>query len=141
MPGRNRPLSNQQGGDTIKTIKIDLPKNLERIEIFPLADLHLGDENCDYNHFVTLVDYIRETPNAYCILGGDMMDTAVRQSIGDSYTATMSPMEQLQQCVSLFGEIKDKILCILPGNHEQRVYRQDGIDTTQMMAVQLGLAD
>ena len=35
--------------------------------------------------------------------------------------------------------IKDKILAVLPGNHENRIYRSDGIDITEMMCAQLGL--
>ena len=50
-------------------------------------------------------------------------------------------MEQLQQCVALFEPIKDKILAVLPGNHEQRIWRSDGIDITQLMCNQLGIPD
>jgi len=49
-------------------------------------------------------------------------------------------MEQLNQCVKLFGPIKEKILSIDPGNHENRVYKQDGIDLTALMAAQLGIS-
>ena len=48
-------------------------------------------------------------------------------------------MEQLKQCVKLFEPIKDKILAVTPGNHELRIRRNDGIDTTDLMCVQLGI--
>lgn len=123
----------------MKTIKVDLPADLEEIELFPLFDWHIGDSMSDAFLIEETLKHIKETPNAYCILGGDLMDTAIASSIGDTYSAHLQPMEQLKLCVKLFEPIKDKILCILPGNHENRVYKSDGIDTTAMMAAQLGL--
>jgi predicted phosphodiesterase len=124
----------------MKTIRIDLPADLEEIELYPLFDWHIGDSMSDAFLIENTLKCIKETPNAYCILGGDLMDTAIASSIGDTYSAHLQPMEQLKLCVKLFDPIKDKILCILPGNHENRVYKSDGIDTTEMMAAQLGLS-
>ena len=126
---------------TIKTIKIDLPAEIKELELHAISDLHLGDENCDFQNIIKRIEHIKNTPNAYCLLGGDLMDTAVKQSIGDTYSERLSPMEQLEQCCAIFGGIADKILAIVPGNHEFRIYKQDGIDTTAMMATQLGIAD
>jgi hypothetical protein len=50
-------------------------------------------------------------------------------------------MEQLKECVRIFEPIKDKILAVLPGNHEHRIYKQDGIDMTSLLCSQLGIAD
>lgn len=125
----------------MKIIKIDLPSELESIELHPLADFHLGDSMSDWEHIQSMLKHIKETPNAYCILGGDIMDTAIASSVGDTYGANLSPMEQLRQCVNLFEPIKDKILCILHGNHENRVYKSDGLDITALMADQLGIRD
>lgn len=124
----------------MKTIKIDLPADLEEVELYPLFDWHIGDSMSDAFLIEDTLKRVRETHNAYCILGGDLMDTAISSSIGDTYSAHLQPMEQLKLCVELFEPIKNKILCILPGNHENRVYKSDGIDTTAMMAAQLGLS-
>jgi predicted phosphodiesterase len=124
----------------MKAIRCDLP-NVEQIEIHPMADLHIGDSMSDFKLIMERIEHIKNTPNAYCILDGDLMDTAIASSIGDTYAAHLQPMEQLKLCVKLFEPIKDKILCIVPGNHENRVYKSDGIDTTAMMAAQLGLSD
>lgn len=103
--------------------------------------MHMGDSCCDFKLIQKRLDYIRDTPNAYCILNGDLMDTAIASSVGDTYAANLSPMEQLKQCVKLFEPIKDKIICITSGNHENRVYRMDGLDITELMAAQLGLSE
>ena len=124
----------------MKAIKCDLPY-AEVIEIHPMADLHIGDMMSDYKLIMERIEHIKNTPNAYCILGGDLMDTAVASSIGDTYGANLQPMEQMKQCVKIFEPIKDKILCVLPGNHENRVYKADGIDLTALMCSQLGIAE
>jgi predicted phosphodiesterase len=87
------------------------------------------------------IEYIKNTPNAYCILDGDLMDTAISSSIGDTYGANLQPMEQLKMCVKIFEPIKDKIICVLPGNHENRVYKSDGLDITEVMCSQLGISE
>lgn len=118
-----------------------MPKELNEIEIHPLADLHIGDMCCEYKRILEELDYIKNTPNCYCVLDGDLMDTAIASSIGDTYSSTHNPMEQLQECVNLFAPIKDKIIAVVGGNHENRIYRSDGIDITQLMCSQLGISD
>lgn len=127
-------------GNTMKCIKCDLPY-ADKIEIHPMADLHIGDAHCDYKSILERIEYIKKTPNAYVILDGDLMDTAIASSVGDTYGATLSPMDQLKECVGLFEPIKDKILAVLPGNHEQRITRQDGLDITELLCSQLGIVD
>lgn len=123
----------------MKVIKCDLPKELKSIELHPLFDLHIGDGLSDGLLIQETIDHIKNTPNAYCILGGDLMDTAISTSVGDTYGANLQPMQQMEVCVKLFEPIKNKILCVVPGNHENRIYRSDGIDITAIMAAQLGL--
>ena len=122
----------------MKAIRCDLPY-AEMIEIHPMADLHIGDSMCDFKLIQERIEHIKNTPNAYCILDGDLMDTAICSSIGDTYGANLQPMEQLKQCVKIFEPIKGKILAVLPGNHESRVYKSDGLDMTELMCAQLGI--
>ena len=123
---------------TMKAIRCDLPY-AEQIEIHPMADLHIGDSMCDFKLIMDKIEYIKNAKTAYCILDGDLMDTAICSSIGDTYGANLQPMEQLKQCVKIFEPIKDKILAVLPGNHESRVYKSDGLDITELMCAQLGI--
>lgn len=126
----------------MKAIKCDLPY-AEQIELHIMADLHLGDPQSCFREIMARIKHILETPNAYCILGGDLMDAAIASSIGDTYGASLQPMEQLKQCVEIFKPLADKgkILAVVPGNHEDRIYKQDGIDVTALMCTQLGIAD
>ncbi len=123
----------------MKPIRVTLPPEHEAIEILPLADFHIGDSLSDWELIQNLLKRVEERPNCYCILGGDLMDTAIASSIGDTYAANIQPMEQLKFCVKLFEPIKDKILAVVGGNHESRVYKNDGLDMTQVMCSQLGI--
>ena len=123
----------------MKVIKHDLG-NLDAVEILAMADLHLGDQRSAYRKILEWIEYVKTTPNAYCILNGDLMDTAIINSLGSTYEAAISPMEQIKECVKLFEPIKDKVLLIDPGNHERRAQRATSLDMTLIMATQLGLA-
>ena len=123
----------------MKVITHDLGKH-DEISILPLADWHVGDPASDGKRITEWLDYLKRTPNAYAILNGDLMNCAIRNSISDVYT-DLSPMEQLKQCVKLFDPIKEKILAVNPGNHELRIYRNDGLDLTQIMCDQLGIGN
>lgn len=125
----------------MKVIKIDLSQEIEQLEIHIFADEHIGDEHCDMKRLLERIEYVQNTPNAYCIMNGDLIDNATKTSIGDIYTQVFNPMEQLQRAVELFSPIKDKILCITHGNHENRTYKNEGINLSAMFATQIGLFD
>ena len=125
----------------MKVIKVDLPREFSSIEIHTFADEHIGDEHCDIKRLMERIEYVKNTPNAYCILNGDILDNATKTSIGDTYTQEFNPMEQLQRANELFSPIREKILCITHGNHENRTYNKEGINLSYLIATQLGLAD
>lgn len=125
----------------MKVIKINLSEDIPSLEVHLFADEHIGDEHCDIKRLMERIEHVKNTPNAYCVLNGDILDNATKTSIGDTYTQAFNPMEQLHRAVELFGPIKDKVLCITHGNHENRTYKHEGINLSEMIAVQLGLAD
>jgi len=124
----------------VKVIKHSLG-DFDEIEILPLADLHIGDIHSDGKKIQEWLDYIQFTENCFTILNGDLMNTATVSSISDSYLEALTPMSQLEQCVKLFGPIKDKILAVTGGNHERRIWKESGIDTVGLMCEQLGIGD
>lgn len=111
------------------------------IQIHIFADEHLGDSLSDFRRLQERIKYVAETPNAFCVFGGDLLDTAIASSIGDTYAATFSPREALIQCEKIFAPVAPKVLGVVGGNHERRVYRSDGIDLTEIMCSQLGILD
>ena len=109
------------------------------IEVIPIADLHIGDPHADMSIIKSLIDGVRENPNRYTVLCGDLMNTAIIGSKSDTYGETLRPSEQLERCADLLEPIKDKILAIVPGNHEERISRTAGSDMTRLLARELGL--
>lgn len=125
----------------MKVIRADLPREIEVLELHTFADEHIGDEHSDLKRLLSRIEYVKNTPNAYCILNGDIIDNATKTSIGDTYTQVFNPMEQLAKAVEIFEPIKDKILCITHGNHENRTYKKEGINLSFLLAKQLRLDD
>ena len=101
----------------------------------------MGDENCDVKRLIQRIERVKNTPHAYCILNGDIIDNATTTSVGDTYTQELNPMEQMQRAIELFEPIKDKILCITHGNHENRTYKHEGINLSALIAAQLDLSN
>ena len=125
----------------MKVIKIDLPRDLKVVELHTFADEHIGDEQCDIKRLMARIEYVKNTPNAYCILNGDILDNATKTSIGDTYSQTLNPMHQLERAVELFAPIAPKTLLVTHGNHENRTYKKEGINLSRLIANQLGLED
>ena len=123
----------------MKVIKEKLSTDLKSLELHIFADEHIGDEHCDLARLKERIDYVATHDNAYCVLNGDILDYASRSSISDIETRQFNIMEQIQKGVDLFSPIKDKILAITSGNHENRAYRKEGIDISKLIAMQMGL--
>lgn len=132
-------MQSKSCGGTMKGFRHDIDCHDEPIEIVALADLHLGDKNCNISLVQSLIDGIKENRNRYCILVGDLMNTAIMNSKSDTYAETMRPSEQLTRCYDLLNPIRDKILAVVPGNHEERISRTAGVDMTQLLSRELGV--
>jgi hypothetical protein len=129
------------GGDTTKSIKCDLDTELKSIELVPFAGLHKGDQNSLSKLILQRRQYVIDTPNAYAIWNGDLVNWASIASVSDTYGETLKPMEQIASIAELIDPVKGKTLCIQPGNHEFRPYKTEGIDITRLAARQLGIED
>lgn len=125
----------------ISGIKHEIDCHNEPVQIIALGDLHIGDKHCDMKLVERLIDSVNNTPNLYAVLLGDLMNTAISGSKSDSYSETMTPQEQLDTCVKLLTPIRDKILAIVPGNHEERITRQVGVDMSLELARLLNLGN
>ena len=125
----------------MKPIKIDLSSEFKEIEIIPFADQQWSDPNSDHDKVKADIEYVLERDNRFCILNGDLMDCAIASSIGDTYGAALSPMDELRECVKLFSPLakNGRVLCVTNGNHEARHYRTNGLDLTELMCRQLNI--
>ncbi len=110
----------------MKVIKHDLPQ-FETLEIYPLADVHIGDPLHDKKRAKQFINEVLEKENRYVIVNGDIINNAVKHGVSDVYAEELTPNQQIEETVNLLNPIKDRILVITEGNHENRTYKQDGI--------------
>lgn len=125
----------------MKCVKIDLPETIDNLTVEIFSDLHIGSKKCDMDLINTRIERVKNDPDTYCILLGDIINNSTKTSVGDVYSEPMSPMAQIMTAIELFRPIKDKILGCTSGNHERRSYKQDGVDLTYFMCTELGIAD
>lgn len=121
------------------TVTIDRPTDWPNARIHILSDLHIGDAHSDIHAISSRLEAIKADPRALVILNGDIMNTATKNSVSDIYSETMKPMEAIDCAVRMFTPIADKIIGADTGNHEARVYKQDGIDVMRMVCRELGV--
>ena len=120
----------------MRAIRVDLPTELKSIEIVVIADYHYSSPNSDHDAIKRDIEYIKSRDDVYCVLAGDLLECALKTSLGDVYTSA-SPMEELTAITELLSPIADKVVGCVPGNHEARHYKTNGVDMTRLMARQL----
>ena len=115
-----------------------LPPELTEVNIIVLSDLHYGNPYCSVKHFQRTVDFVRDTSNCYCFLNGDLLEAVTKASKGDVYTQKLTPQEQRDDVVDMLMPIRNKVLGVTTGNHENRIYNETGVDLTADIATALG---
>lgn len=126
----------------MKVIKRDLGTQFKEIKLLCLSDFHIGDELCNLKLIREVLNNVKESPNTFIVLNGDLVDNATKNSVGSVYQDNgLTPMEQIVMLCDLLEPIKEKILCITNGNHELRTMKDDGIDIIRLVARQLGIED
>ena len=125
----------------MKCVLADLPAELEQIELHIFSDWHIGDTYCNLPFIRQQIARVKDNPSAFAICNGDLMNNATKTSPSDTYQITMSPQEQMNEICMLLAPVKEKVLMINTGNHEARTLRQDGIDISSCVAMNLGLEE
>lgn len=123
----------------MKVIKKDIKGKLDKLTIIPISDVHIGDKQADLKAFKDTIDRIKNEPNTYTILNGDLCNVALKNSKSDVYADEMTPMEQVLKIIEFLEPIKDKILVMSNGNHEERITKETSIDVLYLVAKQLKL--
>lgn len=124
----------------IKVIQVDLP-DFDFIEVYPVSDLHWGEPETDEQMFLNFIEFILSEPNRFVILNGDLLNTALTISVSDTYSEKYAPSEGITSLAFHLAKLvqKDRILAMGTGNHEDRVYKVTGIDSSKYLAMESGL--
>lgn len=119
----------------------ELGEDIKQATIYPLADVHLGAEGSAWQQFYRFIDQIKDEPDTYVTLQGDLIDNGLKNSVTNVYRQTMRPYEQKREMAKALEPIRDKILCIIPGNHERRSKKEADACPTYDIAAKLDLEE
>lgn len=124
----------------IKFPKLPKKEDIDKIEIFPFADLHYGHSSCDVEKILQDIEYVRTHDNVYAIGMGDLIENASKLSVASGvYEQNRMPNRQIDDIVKMFAPIAHKFLFMIQGNHEERTYRHMGIDIGRVIADKLDI--
>lgn len=123
----------------MKIVKRDLGKDIQELTIIPISDVHIGDKTANLKAFKEVLERIKSEPNTYTILNGDLCNMALKNSKSDVYSDELSPMAQVLEVIKFIEPIKDKVLLMASGNHEDRTTRDTNIDVLKLVSRQLNI--
>lgn len=112
------------------------------IVIYALSDVHYGALEHNEAAWNATLKEILDQPNAYVILGGDLINNSLRNSVGAGvYDDIVNPMKQKIRMTEMIAPLAPRIICIVPGNHELRSYKETGSEMTYDIASKLNIED
>ena len=113
----------------------------KEISIYPIADVHFGAIHHQEAEWKAFINKLLSEENSYVILNGDLINNNTRSSVGSPFDDTLRPREQKKLMTEYLTPIKDKILCMTSGNHEQRSLKDADDDPTYDIACKLDIED
>lgn len=111
------------------------------ITIIPIADVHLGAAEQMEREWMAFLDMVKDTPNVYLTLGGDLLNAALKNSISNVYKERYMPSEAKKMMAEMLKPVKDRILCAVCGNHERRAIKEADDDPTYDIMAKLDIED
>jgi len=110
-------------------------------EVVFLGDSHFGSPQFDRERFLSMLNYCLKH-RIYVFLMGDMIELATRHSVGGGvYEQEFNGQSQHEQMVEWLKPLAKKklILGLHQGNHEERVYKESGVNISKAMSRELGI--
>ncbi len=133
------PYAYRDSGLVARARKWDLSQH-DSVEIVSMGDLHTGDAHCEWSMIRGAVDWLKEEPNRYAIIPGDLFNTAMIGSVSlDLSEPPMPTMEARHLLARILEPVRDRVLAIVPGNHDDRLTKSTGEDSVDALACELAL--
>ncbi len=124
-----------------KPIVFNTPAEFKEVEIYFAHDIHYGNSAMNMKKWERFKKDILAEPNRYVILVGDYCEIALANSKSNIYAQQYGIETQRLWMQQQFTDLANRIICICPGNHEQRIYKIAGLHEVYDAAVCAGLAD
>lgn len=113
------------------------PRN-DDLHLIPIADVHLGAAEHREREWINFCDHVLEDPNAYILLGGDLLNFGLKNSLSNVYDEVYRPYTQKRMMTEMLTPLKGRILAAVTGNHERRGMK-DADDVTRDIMCKLDL--
>lgn len=111
----------------------------DNLYLIGFGDLHAGSATYNEKKTKEIIQFIKEN-NCVVLLMGDLAENANKKSIGAGvYNQKMIPDEQIKYLRNLLEPIKDKCIGMIKGNHEERTYKDSGIDICNILSYELNI--
>lgn len=124
----------------MKVIQTELQAINGEIELYIMADTHIGSAQFNLQLVNDLIAHILKKNNRYVIFNGDNFDCTFIDSKGNVYENEMTPDSALNFGCRLFKPLFDKnrVVCITGGNHDDdRSMRLIGISLIEQFAIRM----
>jgi predicted phosphodiesterase len=108
--------------------------HLDSLRVYAMGDVHKGAGAHQRDRWREWVGYLRTTPGTAMIGTGDFLNAGIIGSKSDPYEERMTVGEAKRELRSELKPIADKILVMVPGNHDWRVFKAVGDCPVQDLA-------
>jgi len=133
----------------IKTKSIIFNPDFDHIYLIPIGDFHVGDmsglggSSPEGKHatkkFRDMVKWIKDTPETYTFLMGDLFDSVTKTSLGNVYEQEYNLKTAKDFLTEELKPIKEKIKGCIDGNHESRIEKAVGDSPVNDLSYRLGI--
>jgi UDP-2,3-diacylglucosamine pyrophosphatase LpxH len=104
-----------------------------------IGDIHYGSPQCDLQRFLAMLAYCLKE-KLYVFLMGDLIEVGTKNSVGAGvYEQECNADDQFEQMVEWLKPLAEAglILGVHIGNHEERVYKDSGVNLGKAFAREL----
>lgn len=115
--------------------------DVKALTLYPIADVHLGSKECMEKEFSNHLKAIAADETARVVLVGDLLNNGIKSSVTNVYDEVYTPREQKHRMIDLLRPVREKIVCVVGGNHERRIVRETSVDVTEDICRELGIED
>jgi predicted phosphodiesterase len=102
--------------------------HLDRLFVYPLGDIHKGAAEHRADRWRQWLNYLEERPNTSMIGTGDFLNSALKDSKSEAYDEKMRVGQAKREVIRELKFLADegRLDVLMPGNHEDRIYRAVG---------------
>jgi len=130
-------MSELYEGATVPVYEIVTDKN--KIFLWMMGDMHLGHIDFQERVFKHYLHWVLKDDNRYILGMGDYLEAVIPTAMPQAmWEQIMTPEEQINKLLQLLEPVKDRIIGLLTGNHELRIYFKTNIDPTKLLCEHLG---